>query len=194
MRRLIWDFAGRTYFIVGNLMQRLNYDGEFHYLLLGIPGSGFKHHYLHCQCLYMYHHQPPCCYCYTCCGCDPPPHHHEHHYYPNHYHPLLIIIIIHIIIIIILLTIIHIIIREHSGRVLDSRPGWGGGGGWGGQIWASPASLRCGPWARHIYPSLLLVQPRKTRPCLTERLLKRPKESNQTKIIIIIISSLLSKS
>ena len=36
---------------------------------------------------------------------------------------------------------------------------------------ASPASLRCGPWARHIYPSLVLVQPRKTRPCSTERLL-----------------------
>ena len=25
--------------------------------------------------------------------------------------------------------------------------------------------------ARHIYPSLVLVQPRNTRPCLTERLL-----------------------
>ena len=45
---------------------------------------------------------------------------------------------------------------------------------------ASPASLHCGPWARHIYPSLLLVQPKKTRPCLTERLLMNCKESNQT--------------
>ena len=45
---------------------------------------------------------------------------------------------------------------------------------------ASPASLRCSPWARHIYPSLVLVQPRKTRPCLTERLLMGRKESNQT--------------
>ena len=35
------------------------------------------------------------------------------------------------------------------------------------------------PWARHIYPSLVLVQPRKTRPCLTERLLMGRKESNQ---------------
>ena len=26
MRRLIWDFAGSTYHIVGNLMSRLNYD------------------------------------------------------------------------------------------------------------------------------------------------------------------------
>ena len=41
-------------------------------------------------------------------------------------------------------------------------------------------SLRCGPWARHIYPTLLLVQPRKTRPFLTERLLMGRKESNQT--------------
>ena len=40
-----------------------------------------------------------------------------------------------------------------SGRVLDSKP-------------------------RHIYPCLLLVQPRKTRPCLTERLLMGRKESN----------------
>ena len=58
-----------------------------------------------------------------------------------------------------------------SGRVLDSWP----------RVRASPASLRCGPWARHIYPSLVLVQPRKTRPCLTERLLMGHKESNQTK-------------
>ena len=33
---------------------------------------------------------------------------------------------------------------------------------------------------RHIYPSLVQVQPRKTRPCLTERLLMGRKESNQT--------------
>ena len=31
------------------------------------------------------------------------------------------------------------------------------------------------------YASLVLVQPRKTRPCLTERLLMGRKESNQTK-------------
>ena len=46
---------------------------------------------------------------------------------------------------------------------------------------ASPASLCFGPWARHIYPSLVLVQPRKTHPCLTERFLMGRKESNQTK-------------
>ena len=37
------------------------------------------------------------------------------------------------------------------------------------------------PSARHIYPSLVLVQSRKTHPCLTERLLIVHKESNQTK-------------
>ena len=40
--------------------------------------------------------------------------------------------------------------------------------------------LRCGPLARHIYPSLVLVQPRKTRPYITERLLMGRRESNQT--------------
>ena len=34
---------------------------------------------------------------------------------------------------------------------------------------------------RHIYPSVVLVQPRKTRPCLTERLLMGCKELNQIK-------------
>ena len=37
------------------------------------------------------------------------------------------------------------------------------------------------PWARHINPSLVLVQPRKTRPYITERLLIGRKESNQIK-------------
>ena len=35
--------------------------------------------------------------------------------------------------------------------------------------------------SKNIYPSLVLVQPRKTRPFLTERLLMGRKESNQTK-------------
>ena len=34
--------------------------------------------------------------------------------------------------------------------------------------------------SNYIYPSLILVQSRKTRPCLTERLLMGRKESNQT--------------
>ena len=36
------------------------------------------------------------------------------------------------------------------------------------------------PWARHINPSLVLVQPRETPPYITERLLMGCKESNQT--------------
>ena len=64
------------------------------------------------------------------------------------------------------ISIITLLTQERSGRVLDLRP----------RVRASPASLRCGPWARHIYPSLVLVQPRKTRPCLTERLLMGHKE------------------
>ena len=36
------------------------------------------------------------------------------------------------------------------------------------------------PRARHINPSLALVQPRKTRPYITERVLVGRKESNQT--------------
>ena len=37
-------------------------------------------------------------------------------------------------------------------------------------------------WARHINPSLVLVQRRKTRPYVAERLLMGRKESNQTKL------------
>ena len=36
--------------------------------------------------------------------------------------------------------------------------------------------------SKNINPSLVLVQPRKTRPYITERLLMGRKESNQTKI------------
>ena len=65
--------------------------------------------------------------------------------------------------------------RERSGSVVecltwDQRQ----------RVRASPASLRCGPWARHIYHSLVRVQSRKTSPCLTEGLLMGRKESNQT--------------
>ena len=49
------------------------------------------------------------------------------------------------------------------------------------RVRASPPSLCCGPWARHIYPSLVLVQPRTIRPFLTERLLMGSKESYQIK-------------
>ena len=59
-----------------------------------------------------------------------------------------------------------------SGRVLDLRQR-------GHRF--KPHQLHCVVvLARHIYPSLVLVQPRKTRPCLTERLLMGHKESNQS--------------
>ena len=59
-----------------------------------------------------------------------------------------------------------------SGRVLDLRL-------------KDPSSSLTGvtalcPSARHIYPSLVLVQPRKTQPYITERLLMGRKETNQT--------------
>ena len=50
----------------------------------------------------------------------------------------------------------------------------------GPRVRASPASLLCVLEQEHN-PSLVLVQPRKTRPFITERLLMGRKESNQTK-------------
>ena len=46
--------------------------------------------------------------------------------------------------------------------------------------------------ARHINPSLVLVQPRKTCPYITERLLMGRKESNQAKIKVRERSSITS--
>ena len=61
-----------------------------------------------------------------------------------------------------------------SGRVLDSRlKGRGFKPHWRHCV----VSL-----SKNINPSLVLVQPRKTRPFITERLLMGRKESNQTKI------------
>ena len=60
-----------------------------------------------------------------------------------------------------------------SGRVLDSRPR---GRGFKPHLRHCVVVLE---QLRHIYPSLVLVQPRKTHPCLTERLLMGRKESNQ---------------
>ena len=68
---------------------------------------------------------------------------------------------------------IQTVYRERSGSVVECLTQ--------DRVRASPASLRCGPLARHIYSSLVLVQPRKTLPCLTERLLMGRKESKQTK-------------
>ena len=51
------------------------------------------------------------------------------------------------------------------------------------------------PWgrARHIYSSLVLVQPKKTHPCLTERLLVGRKESNQTNSWMNLLKKLILK-
>ena len=59
-----------------------------------------------------------------------------------------------------------------SGRVLDSRPR---GRGFEPHRHHCVVSL-----SKNINPSLVLVQPRKTRPFITERLLMGRKESNQT--------------
>ena len=60
-----------------------------------------------------------------------------------------------------------------SGRVLDSRPK---GRGFEPHRRHCDASL-----SKNINPSLVLVEPRKKRPFITERLLSGRKESNQTK-------------
>ena len=63
-----------------------------------------------------------------------------------------------------------------SGRVLDSRPR--------GRRF-EPHRRHCvGSLSKNIHPSLVLVQPRKTCPFLTERLLMGRKESNQTNKIL----------
>ena len=59
-----------------------------------------------------------------------------------------------------------------SGRVLDSRPKGRG---------FEPHRRHCVlSLSKNINPSLVLVQPWKTRPFITERLLMGRKESNQT--------------
>ena len=60
-----------------------------------------------------------------------------------------------------------------SGKVLDLRPR---GRGFKPQQRLCVVSL-----SKNISPSLVLVQPRKTYPFITERLLMGRKESNQTK-------------
>ena len=64
-----------------------------------------------------------------------------------------------------------------SGRVLDSRPKGRG---------FEPHRRHCVvSLSKNINPSLVLVQPRKTRPYISERLLMGRKESNQTKHLLI---------
>ena len=61
-----------------------------------------------------------------------------------------------------------------SGRVIDSRPRGRG---------FEPHRRHCVvSLSKNINPSLVLVQPRKTRPFITERLLMGRKESNQTNL------------
>ena len=61
-----------------------------------------------------------------------------------------------------------------SGRVLDSRPKGRG---------FEPHRRHCVvSLSKNINPSLVLVQPRKNRPFITERLLMGRKESNQTNL------------
>ena len=61
---------------------------------------------------------------------------------------------------------------EACGRVLDSRLKGRG---------FQPRQCHCVvSLSKNINPSLVLVQPRKIRPYITERLLMRRKESNQT--------------
>ena len=61
-----------------------------------------------------------------------------------------------------------------SGRVLDSRQKGGG---------FKPHRRHCVvSLSKNIHPSLVLAQPRKTRPFISKRLLMGNKESNQTKL------------
>ena len=70
-----------------------------------------------------------------------------------------------------------------SGRVLDSRPR---GRGFGPHRRHCVVSL-----SKIINPSLVLIQPRKTRPFITGRLVMGRKESNQTNKIKLHASVLL---
>ena len=70
----------------------------------------------------------------------------------------------------------NVIIRECSGSVVECLTGDRGAAG--SSLTDVTASY---PLARHINPSLVLVQPRKTRPYIIERLLMGRKESNQKK-------------
>ena len=73
-----------------------------------------------------------------------------------------------------------------SGRVLDVRPR---GRGFEPHRGHCIVSL-----SKNIYPSLELVQPRKTHTFITERLLMGRKESNQTKTYQNLFEKLFIKS
>ena len=65
--------------------------------------------------------------------------------------------------------------RERSGLVVECLTQDRGTAGSS----LTSVTLLC-PWSRHINPSLVLIQPRKTRLYITERLLMGRKESDQT--------------
>ena len=70
-----------------------------------------------------------------------------------------------------------------SGRVLYSRPRGRG---------FEPHQRHCVvSLSKNINPSLVLVQPRKTHPFITVRLLMGRKESNQTKQNLVLATSLM---
>ena len=73
------------------------------------------------------------------------------------------------------ICLINVFMREYSGSVVECLT-------WDRR--AAGLSLTgvtaLWTWARHIYPSLVLVQPRKTSPYINERLLMGRKESNKT--------------
>ena len=73
------------------------------------------------------------------------------------------------------MAVLHRFCRERSGLVVEclTRDREAAGSNLTG------VTALC-PWARHIYSTLELVQPRKTCPCLIERLLMGRKESKQT--------------
>ena len=69
----------------------------------------------------------------------------------------------------------HTLHRERSGSVVECltrNRGAGGSSLTGGHCIVS--------LSKNIYPSLVLAQPRKTHPLITERLLMGRKETNQT--------------
>ena len=73
-----------------------------------------------------------------------------------------------------------------SGRVLDARPKGRG---------FEPHRRHCVmSMSKNIDPSLVLVQPRKTRPFITERLLMGRKESNKKKLKKKLIESWIIRS
>ena len=72
--------------------------------------------------------------------------------------------------------------REHSGSVVECLTRDPRGNGFEPHLRHCVVSL-----SKNINPSLVLVQPRKTRPYITERLLMGRKESNQIKTYVTVL-------